>query len=88
MMFIYTSFSFNLNQFLITLQGSVMSLVIFAAYSFLLALFLKKQSYDSLLNEPCADVIFTILLINNELFEKDHVVNSNIKLRACIKNGI
>ena len=42
MMFIYTSFSFNMNQFLITLQGSVMSLVIFAAYSFLLALFLKK----------------------------------------------
>ena len=35
-----------------------------------------------------ADVIFTILLINNELFEKDHVVNSNIKLRTCIKNGI
>jgi len=43
MMFIYTSFNFNMNQFLITLQGSVMSLVIFAAYSFLLALFLKKQ---------------------------------------------
>ena len=43
MMFIYTSFSFNMSQFLITLQGAVMSLVIFAAYSFFLALFLIKK---------------------------------------------
>jgi uridine kinase len=35
-----------------------------------------------------ADVIFNLLIINKELFEKDHVVESNIKLRACIKNGI
>ena len=43
MMFILTSFSFDTNHFLSTLQGSVMSLVPYAAYSFLLALFLKKE---------------------------------------------
>ena len=43
MMFILTSFSFDTSQFLSTLQGSVMTLVLYAAYSFLLALFLKKE---------------------------------------------
>ena len=35
-----------------------------------------------------SDVIFSILLINKELFLKDQVVDSNIKLRVIIKNGI
>lgn len=35
-----------------------------------------------------ADVVFTLLPINQELFKQDHFINSNIKLRACIKNGI
>ena len=35
-----------------------------------------------------ADVIFSLLPVNQELFEQDHIINSNIKLRACIKNGI
>ena len=43
MMFIITSFSFDTNLFLSTLKGSVMRLVLYAAYSFLLALFLKKE---------------------------------------------
>jgi len=43
MMFILTSFSFDTSQFLSTLQGSVFRLVLYAAYSFLLALFLKKE---------------------------------------------
>ncbi len=29
-----------------------------------------------------------MLPINLELFEQDHVIDSNIKLRTCIKNGI
>ena len=29
-----------------------------------------------------------MLPINLELFEQDHVIDSNIKLRVCIKNGI
>ena len=32
--------------------------------------------------------MFTLLPINQELFKQDHFINSNIKLRACIKNGI
>ncbi len=35
-----------------------------------------------------ADVVFTILPINKELFEQDQLVDSNIKLRVCIRNGI
>ena len=35
-----------------------------------------------------ADVVFTLLPINLELFEQNHVIDSNIKLRVCIKNGI
>ena len=35
-----------------------------------------------------ADVVFTLLPINQELFEQDYVIDSNIKLRTCIKNGI
>jgi len=40
---IYTSFNFNLEQLLTALQAGVMGLVICAAYSFLLAFFLKKN---------------------------------------------
>ena len=53
---------------------------------------LKKRRADSeKYIKPQAersDVIFNLLLINKELFEKDHIVDSNVKLRACIKNGI
>jgi hypothetical protein len=35
-----------------------------------------------------ADVVFTLLLINSELFKQNHVLDSNIKLRVCIRNGI
>ena len=35
-----------------------------------------------------ADVVFTFLLINLELFEQDQVLDSNIKLRIRIRNGI
>jgi hypothetical protein len=35
-----------------------------------------------------ADVVFTFLLINVALFEQDQVIDSNIKLRTRIKNGI
>ena len=35
-----------------------------------------------------ADVVFTLLPINIELFEQDHVIDSNIKLRVCLRNGI
>jgi uridine kinase len=35
-----------------------------------------------------ADVVFTFLPINMELFEQDQVIDSNIKLRVCIRNGI
>jgi uridine kinase len=35
-----------------------------------------------------ADVVFTLLPINLELFEQEQVIDSNIKLRVCIKNGI
>ena len=35
-----------------------------------------------------ADVVFTLLLINKELFKQDQVIDSNIKLRICIRNGI
>jgi uridine kinase len=35
-----------------------------------------------------ADVVFTFLLINMELFEQDQVIDSNIKLRTRIRNGI
>jgi len=35
-----------------------------------------------------ANVIFTLLPINTELFEQEQIIESNIKLRACIKNGI
>lgn len=35
-----------------------------------------------------ADVVFTLLPINFELFEQEQVIDSNIKLRICIKNGI
>ena len=35
-----------------------------------------------------ADVVFSLLLINVELFEQDQVIDSNIKLRACLRNGI
>ena len=43
--------------------------------------FIKPQS-------DRANVVFTLLPINIELFEKDKVTNSNIKLKVCIKNGI
>jgi uridine kinase len=35
-----------------------------------------------------ADVIFTLLLINKELFDNEQIVNSNIKLSVSIRNGI
>jgi uridine kinase len=35
-----------------------------------------------------ADVVFTILPINLELFEQDQVVNSNMKLKVSLRNGI
>ena len=35
-----------------------------------------------------ADVVFTLLPINIELFEQDQVIDSNIKLRVCLRNGI
>ena len=35
-----------------------------------------------------ADVVFTFFLINIELFKQDKVTDSNIKLRALIRNGI
>ena len=35
-----------------------------------------------------ADVIFTLLPINSELIEQDRSINSNLKVRACIKHGI
>ena len=35
-----------------------------------------------------ADVVFTLLPINLELFEQDQVIDSNIKLRVCLRNGI
>jgi uridine kinase len=35
-----------------------------------------------------ADVVFKMLPINKELFEKDKVIDSNIKLQVCIRNGI
>jgi len=43
--------------------------------------FIKPQS-------DRANVVFTLLPINIELFEKDKVTNANIKLKVCIKNGI
>jgi uridine kinase len=35
-----------------------------------------------------ANVIFTLLPINIELFEQEQIIESNIKLKVCIKNGI
>jgi uridine kinase len=35
-----------------------------------------------------ADIVFTFLIINMELFEKDQVIDSNIKLKIHIRNGI
>ena len=35
-----------------------------------------------------ADVVFTLLSINLELLEQDQVIDSNIKLRVCLRNGI
>ena len=35
-----------------------------------------------------ADVVFTLLPINKELFEEEQVITSNIKLKVCIRNGI
>jgi uridine kinase len=35
-----------------------------------------------------ADVVFTLLPINIELFELDKVIDSNIKLRVSLRNGI
>jgi len=35
-----------------------------------------------------ADVVFTLLPLNIELFEQDQVIDSNIKLRVCLRNGI
>jgi uridine kinase len=35
-----------------------------------------------------ADVVFTLLPINIELLEQDQVIDSNIKLRVCLRNGI
>ena len=35
-----------------------------------------------------ANVIFSLLLINKELFKSNHVIDSNIKLKVTIKNGI
>ncbi len=53
---------------------------------------LKKRKLDSEKyikpQAERADVIFNLLLINEELFIKDQIVNSNIKLRVRIKNGI
>ena len=33
-------------------------------------------------------MVFTLLPINIELFEQDQVIDSNIKLRVCLRNGI
>jgi len=35
-----------------------------------------------------ADVVFKMLPVNKELFEQDKVIDSNIKLQVCIRNGI
>jgi uridine kinase len=35
-----------------------------------------------------ADVVFSIIPINADLFEQDQVIESNIKLKVCIRNGI
>ena len=35
-----------------------------------------------------ADIIFSLLLINKDLFQENHTIDSNIKLRVTIKNGI
>jgi uridine kinase len=35
-----------------------------------------------------ADVVFTFLPINIELFQKDYIVESNIKLKATLRNGV
>tara|TARA_B110000008_G_scaffold278892_1_gene324022 strand:+ start:2076 stop:4166 length:2091 start_codon:yes stop_codon:yes gene_type:complete len=53
---------------------------------------LKKRKLDSEKyikpQAERADVVFNLLLINEELFIKDQIVDSNIKLRVYIKNGI
>ena len=35
-----------------------------------------------------ADVVFSLLPLNYGLLDKEHSINSNLKVRACIRNGI
>ena len=35
-----------------------------------------------------ADVVFTLLPVNFELLDQEHSLNSNLKVRVCIRNGI
>ena len=51
----------------------------------------KRQSDSEKYIKPQsarADVVFTLLPINIELFDQDKIIESNIKLRVCIRNGI
>jgi len=51
----------------------------------------KRQSDSTKYIKPQAaraDVVFTFLIINMELFKQDQVIDSNIKLRILIRNGI